>query len=64
MRKQTREDLQKIQIEEDMLKGNINRMCITDDLNELESMAEYAKKRIDKILQINYGRLTEEDGLV
>ena len=61
MRKQTREDLQKIQIEEDMLKGNINRMCVTDDLDELESMAEYAIDRIKKIWRINYERLTENE---
>ena len=60
MRKQTTEDLQMIQIEEDMLKGNICRMCVTDDLEELNSMAIFAMKRIQKIFDINLARLTEE----
>ena len=59
MRKQTKEDLQKIQIEEDMLKGNINRMCVTDDWDELESMTKFAIERVKKIALINYDRLAE-----
>ena len=59
MRKQTKEDLQKIRVQEDLLKGNINRMCVTDDIGELDSMALHARERIKIIQQINYKRLTE-----
>lgn len=37
--------------EVDMLNGNINRMCITSDLKELEKMYKFAKKRIDSIFE-------------
>lgn len=59
MRKQTKDDLEKISVQEDLLKGNINRMCVTDDIGELDSMALHARKRIEIIQQINYKRLME-----
>ena len=61
MRKQTTEDLRKIRNQEDMLRGNINRMCVTDDLAELDTMALHAIERIRLIQKINYERLTEND---
>ena len=57
MRRLTKDELQRIQIEEDMLKGNINRMCVTDDIDELNSMVKYAMKRIQKIFDVNLERL-------
>lgn len=48
---------QELDIEIDMLKGNINRMCVTDDLSEMLDMYEYAQERIDKIYQYNKDRL-------
>lgn len=54
---------QKLEIEIDMLKGNINRMCVTDDDVELESMQQWAKKRIDRIYSYNYQRLRERERL-
>ena len=59
MRRLTKDELQKIQIEEDMLKGNINRMCVTDELGELESMRNYAISRINRIYNTNLERLSE-----
>ena len=44
----------------DMLKGNINRMCVTDDVDELNSMYDYAKKRLEIILLANVERLKTE----
>lgn len=41
----------------DSLSGNINRICVTADKVELVAMADVAKKRIDKIIQINLERL-------
>lgn len=43
----------------DMLQGNINRMCVTDDEEELLSMQEWAKMRIDTIYSLNKQRLEE-----
>lgn len=61
MRKQTEKDLYIVRSEKDFLEGNINRMCVTDDLEELIHMKEYALNRIEHIYQVNYERLTEED---
>lgn len=49
----TNDELNRIRIEEDMLKGNINRMCVTDSLKELFSMYDFALKRISTIYNIN-----------
>lgn len=35
--------------EADMLKGNINRMMVTDDKNELMNMYSFALRRLEKI---------------
>lgn len=40
---------QKLSTEVDMLKGNIARMCVTDDFNELERMVYFAMRRIHTI---------------
>ena len=54
---------QKLELEIDMLKGNINRMCVTDDDAELVSMQQWAKKRIDRIYSYNNQRLRERERL-
>lgn len=54
---------QKLEIEIDMLQGNINRMCVTGDDAELASMQQWAKKRIDRIYLYNHQRLREQEGL-
>ena len=48
---------QELNIEIDMLRGNINRMCVTDDLSEMISMYEFAQKRLEKIYKHNKDRL-------
>lgn len=35
--------------EADMLEGNINRMMVTDDKNELMNMYSFALRRLEKI---------------
>lgn len=40
---------QKLSTEVDMLKGNIARICVTDDFNELERMVYFAMRRIHNI---------------
>ena len=44
--------------EYDMLKGNINRMFVTDDIKELACMHEFAKKRLEELYEYHYARLT------
>ena len=61
MRQLTKEELKKINEQTDLLKGNINRMCVTDNLEELRTMDHWAKARIAQIVSINYCRLTDEE---
>lgn len=44
----------------DMLRGNLNRMFVTDDVKELTVEYEYAKKRIEMIYEYHYSRLNNE----
>ncbi len=37
--------------EADMLEGNINRMMVTDDKNELMNMFVFALRRLEKIFR-------------
>ena len=59
MRKQTQDDLNKIDEQMDLLNGNINRMCVTDDMMELQRMFDYARIRLNNIHSINFKRLKE-----
>ena len=56
MRSLTSEELKEIQFNEDMIQGNINRMCTTDDLMDFVNMYYYSKKWIDKIFETNLKR--------
>lgn len=38
----------------DTIQGEINRMCVTKELSELDSMAIYAKKNIEKLQLMRY----------
>lgn len=51
-------NVQEAYIEYDMLKGNINRMFVTDDIKELARMHEFAKKRLEELYEYHYARLT------
>lgn len=42
-----------------MLKGNINRMCVTSETDELERMYDFAKRRLDEIYTYNKSRVEE-----
>ena len=44
-------------IEVEMLKGNINRMCITDDVEELKTMFDFAVERLINIRNYNFKRM-------
>lgn len=43
-------DYQDFRNEIDMLNGNIARICVTDNLSELDSMFSYAMKRLNSIV--------------
>lgn len=43
----------------DMLNGNINRMCVTDDLVELSNNATYALKTINCLIDIAANRFLD-----
>lgn len=38
----------------DTINGEINRMCVTHELSELDTMAFHAKKNIDKLSKMIY----------
>lgn len=38
----------------DTIQGEINRMCVTKELSELDSMALHAKKNIEKLQRMKY----------
>lgn len=50
-----------LMIEADMLEGNINRMMVTDDKNELMDMYVFVLRRLEKIFK---GRISELYGEV
>mgnify|MGYP001025873739 CR=1 FL=1 len=50
-------ELQETRNEYDMLKGNVNRMFLTEEVAELVKMYEYAQKRLEKIYEYHYERL-------
>ena len=52
-------DRQKLDNEIDMLKGNINRMCVTDDADELWQMENYALIRLTNIAKMCDLRMKE-----
>ena len=56
----TKFDLNKVYNLEDMLQGNVNRMCVTHDMKELNDMRAWAENRIAEIFEMNYARINEE----
>ena len=47
----------KINNEYDLLQGNMNRMCVTDNIEELERMVYFAMRRIHQLEDLNRERL-------
>lgn len=60
MRYLTEQERQRIENEFDMLKGNINRMCVTDDIKEFYRQADFAVRRIFKIENIAMSRFADQ----
>lgn len=44
----------------EMLTGNVNRMCVTHDPEELTDQYEYAKQRLETLYEYNSERLEDE----
>ena len=55
--------IKNIMIRADTIKGEINRMCVTRELTELETMKQHALINIKELFEENYRRLTKEGGL-
>ena len=43
-----------------MLDGNINRMCLVDNMKELDYMYQFALLRIKKIYEYNLNRVLDK----
>lgn len=63
MRKLTNNELQKVDNEMNMLKGCINRMCVTKDTLECKVMYESALNRLLNIYEICDKRFIENGDL-
>jgi len=50
---------QQLRNETNMLDGNVSRMCLTDDKNELNSMFEWALHRLNEIYKYNLDRIAK-----
>ena len=60
----TDNELNRIRTEKDMLEGNINRMCVSDDIDELIKMYQVAILRIDMICDICISRHTNVEEII
>lgn len=49
-----------IDIVRDMIEGNLNRIAITDDLEEIESCAEFLCSQLDEYFKLNQERITKK----
>lgn len=55
-----REEHQKMMILADTINGEINRMCVTDSLAELNTMADHAIRNIEKLQNMRFADLVGE----
>ena len=55
-----REEHQKMMILADTIKGEINRMCVTDSLAEVDTMADHAIRNIEKLQNMRFADLVRE----
>lgn len=45
--------------EVDMLRGNINRICVSDNVEEISQMYRYALMRLEELMKYNVRRVVE-----
>ena len=55
----TRDKHKEMMILADMIKGEINRMCVTNDMIELNNMSLYARNNIGKLRDMREADLVE-----
>lgn len=48
----TENERKKMMILADTIKGEINRMCVTKDLSEFDTMYAHAKKNLEKLWRV------------
>lgn len=46
----------------DTLIGELNRICVTDDVNEIQLMTYYLIRYLNKLLDLNFERLRIKNG--
>lgn len=51
-----------IMILAETIQGEINRMCVTKRLSELDIMHEYAQRNLDRLLQMIYAAKFKSEG--
>ena len=56
----TKNERTEVEALRDMINGNINRMCVTDDLIEIYDRARYALKEINNIIDIVTDRFSDQ----
>lgn len=61
MRYLTEQERKEIEFIRDMLNGNINRMCVTDNIKEVYKQADFAVRRIFKIENIVMSRFADQN---
>ena len=44
----------------DTIKGEINRMCVTNDIAELDTMALHARRNIERLQSLRYASITAD----
>lgn len=57
----TRDEHQKILNLADTIQGEINRMCVTGEISELDTMAFYAVENIKRLRDLRYRELTGQE---
>ena len=50
-------DFKELRTERDMIEGNMNRMCVTDDMDELYDSLAVAELRLKRIFFYNKRRI-------
>lgn len=54
---------QEFEDEKDMLRGNLNRMCVSHDRQEVLHMYNFARKRLERIYMYNLDRIDQTETL-
>lgn len=57
----TEQERKKMLILADTIQGEINRMCVTKELTELDSMALHAVKNIENLKNMRYSDFSDNE---